>query len=244
MSLDFLTVHAAPPVVVREGSGHSFLFFVFYFLVCFHLDKCPAFESFDDKVLLWCQWFVRVGATVLRSALVQVTVQPQAELSVSGTDRQTLRVALDEVKVLPAPVEHLEVGVELVQQRFARTVEVVRHVQRAGCEGTKHIVLRIFYDYQDWAFQFVHLSVQRVQRETVQRSAEHQGPRVALGTCWQVGAEFFPMLLAEDLRLADQVRNLEVLIEGTGCKQRRLPVVICAHRQNLGFDIPGQAVDL
>lgn len=41
------------------------------------------------------------------------------------------------------------------------------------------------------------------------------------------------MLLAEDLRLADQVRNLEVLIEGTGCKQRRLPVVICAHRQNL-----------
>lgn len=41
------------------------------------------------------------------------------------------------------------------------------------------------------------------------------------------------MLLAEDLRLANQVRNLEVLIEGTGCKQRRLPVVICAHRQNL-----------
>lgn len=63
----------------------------------------------------------------------------QIKYLLSGTDRQTLRVALDEVKVLPAPVEHLEVGVELVQQRFARTVEVVRHVQRAGCEGTKHL---------------------------------------------------------------------------------------------------------
>lgn len=46
-----------------------------------------------------------------------------------------------------------------------------------------------------------------------------------------------PMLFAEDLRLANQVRNLEVLVEGTGCKQGRLSVVICAHRQNLRADI-------
>lgn len=245
MSLDISTsLHSlrSSPVVAR-GVATRFIFRSLSALLLF-LDKCPAFESFDDKVLLWRQWLVRVGTAELRSALVQVTVQPEAELSISGTDRQTLRVALDEVEVLPGPVEHLEVGIKLVQQRLARTVEVIRHVQRAGCEGTKHVVVRILYDYQDGAFQFVHLPVQRIQRETVQRSAEHQGPRVALGTCWQVGAQFFPMLLAEDLRLADQVRNLEVLIEGTGCKQRRLPVVICAHRQNLGFDIPGQAVDL
>lgn len=142
----------------HRAGGHHFFALNTLLLLCFRffffisLDKCPAFESFDDKVLLWRQWLVRVGATVLRSALIQVTVQPQAELSVSGTDRQTLRVSLDEVEVLPAPVEHFEVGVELVQQRLARTVKMIRHVQRAGCEGTKHIVVRIFNDYQDGTF--------------------------------------------------------------------------------------------
>lgn len=42
------------------------------------------------------------------------------------------------------------------------------------------------------------------------------------------------MLLAEDLGLTDEVRNLEVLIERTRRKQGRFSVVICAHRQNLG----------
>lgn len=180
---------------------------------------------------------------MLRPALVEIAVQPQAELAVAGPDRQALRVALDEVEVLPAPVEHLEVGVEFVQQRLARAVEVVRHVQRAGRQGAKNVVVGVLDHDQDGAFELVHLPVQRVQREAVQGRAEHQRPRVALGAGGQVSAQLFSVLLAEDLRLADQVRDLEVLVEGTRREQGCLPVVICAHRQNLRLKEPRQAVD-
>lgn len=133
---------------------------------------------------------------MLRPALVEIAVEPQAEFAVAGADRQALRVALDEVEVLPAPVEHLEVGVEFVQQRLAGAVKVVRHVQRAGRQRAKYIVVRIFDDDQDGALQFVHLPVQRVQREAVQGRAEHERPRVTLGAGRQVGAQLFPVLLA------------------------------------------------
>lgn len=170
---------------------------------------------------------------MLRPALVEIAVEPQTEFSVASADRQALRVALDEVEVFPAPVEHLEVGVEFVQQRLARAVKVVRHVQRAGRQRAKYIVVRIFDDDQDGALQFVHLPVQRVQRESVQGRAEHERPRVTLGAGRQVGAQLFPVLFAEDLCLADQIRDLEVLVEGTRREQGCLPVVIRAHRQNL-----------
>lgn len=181
---------------------------------------------------------------MLRPALVEIAIEPQAEFAVASADRQALRVALDEVEVLPAPVEHLEVGVEFVQQRLARAVKVVRHVQRAGRQGAKYIVVRIFDHYQDGTLELVHLPVQRVQREAVQGRAEHERPRVTLGAGRQVGAQFFAVLLAEDLCLADQIRDLEVLVEGTGREQGCLPVVIRAHRQNLRLNVPRQPVDL
>lgn len=180
---------------------------------------------------------------MLRPALVEIAIEPQAEFAVPSADRQALRVALDEVEVLPAPVEHLEVGVEFVQQRLARAVKVVRHVQRAGRQRAKYIVVRIFDDYQDGALELVHLPVQRVQREAVQGRAEYERPRVTLGAGRQVGAQLFPVLLAQDLCLADQIRDLEVLVEGTRREQGCLPVVIRAHRQNLRLNVPRQSVD-
>lgn len=108
--------------------------------------------------------------------------------SLSGPDGQALLVALDEIQVLAGPVEHLEAGVELEQQALARAVEVVGHVQRARGQRTKHVIVRVLDHDQDRALQLVHFAVQRVQREPVQRRAEHQRPGVALRTRRQVSA--------------------------------------------------------
>lgn len=45
------------------------------------LDKCPAFDSFDDKILLRGQRFIGIGAARLRATLIQITVQPQTEFT-------------------------------------------------------------------------------------------------------------------------------------------------------------------
>lgn len=45
------------------------------------LNKCPAFNSFYNKVLARGQGFIGVRAARLSPSLVQVTVQPQTELS-------------------------------------------------------------------------------------------------------------------------------------------------------------------
>lgn len=118
------------------------------------LNKCPAFNSFYNKVLARGQGFIGVRAARLSPSLVQVTVQPQTKLStarkkdrirgdtlnykttpdkysLSRSDGQTLGVALDKVQVLAGPVEHLEAGIELEEQTLAGAVKVVRDVQRA-----------------------------------------------------------------------------------------------------------------
>jgi hypothetical protein len=121
------------------------------------LDEGPALEGFDDEILFGRKRLVWICAAALWSALVEVTVEPQTEFSagnrqwvtwgqafisrnlLASTNRQTLRISLDEVEVLATPMKNFEAGVELVQKRFARAVEVIGHVQRTRCESTKNL---------------------------------------------------------------------------------------------------------
>jgi len=59
--------------------------------------------------------------------------------SLSSPDRQTLVVAFDEIHVIASPVVHLKVGTEREQQRFASTVEMVAHLQRARRQRSEHL---------------------------------------------------------------------------------------------------------
>jgi len=59
--------------------------------------------------------------------------------SLSSPDRQALVVAFDEVHVVTGPIVHLKVRTECEQQRFARTVEMVAHLQRTRCQRTEHL---------------------------------------------------------------------------------------------------------
>lgn len=146
-----------------------FLFFVVVVCAVF-LHKRPAFHGFHDKVLLRRQRLIGVRAAALRATLVQITVQPQTEFatvemygimwllqahahiiiiaqpvdvhSLAGTDRQALRIALDEVQILAGPVEHFEAGIELVQQRLAGAIEQIGHVQSARCQRSKYLCAR------------------------------------------------------------------------------------------------------
>lgn len=83
---------------------------------------------------------------MLRSTLVQITIQPQAEATVSSANRKGLHVALNEVHVLASPMEHFEAGIEFVEQGLAGTVKVIGNMQRAGGQSTKYIVLCILDD--------------------------------------------------------------------------------------------------
>lgn len=51
----------------------------------------------------------------------------------SCTDGKTLVVAFDEVQVIPRPVERLEPWRKPEEQGLTGPIEVVAHVQRAGC---------------------------------------------------------------------------------------------------------------
>lgn len=57
----------------------------------------------------------------------------------SGADRQALVVALDEVQVVPGPVERLEPRRKPKEQGLTGTVKVVAHVQGARGQRTKHL---------------------------------------------------------------------------------------------------------
>lgn len=57
----------------------------------------------------------------------------------SGTDGKAFVVAFDEVEVVPGPVERLESGRKLEEKRFAGSIEMITHVQRARGQRTKHL---------------------------------------------------------------------------------------------------------
>lgn len=130
------------------------------------LNKCPAFNCFYNKILARGQGFIAISAARLRTSLVQVSVQPQTELStekrqkyqmlvpewfavinsLSRSDGQTLGVALDEIQILAGPMEHLKAGVEFEQETLARPVKMIRHVQRTRRQSTKNIIVRVLDD--------------------------------------------------------------------------------------------------
>lgn len=85
-------------------------------------------------------------------------------------------------------MEHLERRIELEEEALAGAVKVIGDVQRTGGERPKHIIVRVLDDDEDRALQLVHLPVERVQREAVQRRAKHQRPRVAFGARRQMTA--------------------------------------------------------
>jgi len=100
---------------------------------------------------LWRQRLIAVCAALLRSSLVQITIQPQAKTtakkkrfkqklasarralsasnSLSSANRKALHVSFDEVHILASPMEHLEAGVKLVEQGLTGAVKVIRHMQ-------------------------------------------------------------------------------------------------------------------
>lgn len=87
------------------------------------LNKCPAFNSFYNKVLARGQGFIGVRAARLSPSLVQVTVQPQTKLS---TARKKDRVRYDTLnyKTTPAnthspdPMDRLS-GLPLIKYKFS-----------------------------------------------------------------------------------------------------------------------------
>lgn len=70
------------------------------------LNKCPAFNSFYNKVLARGQGFIGVRAARLSPSLVQVTVQPQTKLS---TARKKDRIRGDTVNMDPLQILTLQI---------------------------------------------------------------------------------------------------------------------------------------
>lgn len=63
--------------------------------------------------------------------------------------------------------------------------------------------------------------------------AEYEGPEVALRPGWQMPAQLFPVLVAEDLCGANQVGNDDVVVYGDGAVRVQSSPELLAHRQYL-----------
>ncbi|CAD1478546.1 unnamed protein product, partial [Heterotrigona itama] len=96
-----------------------------------------------------------------------------------------------------------------------------------------YIALCIFYDQEDRALYLGHFPVHAVQTESMLAGAEDEGPEVALRPGWQVPAQLFPVLVAEDLSVADQVGNDDVVVDGDGAVRVQSSPELLAHRQYL-----------
>lgn len=104
-------------------------------------------------------------------------------------------------------------------------------------EKISHPVFGVLDDHEDGRLDFGHLAEHGVERESVLRGGEDQGPGVALGPGRQVTQQARPVRVGEDLGGAQQLRQPEhVEVEGAGVgaasRVQRAPQLL-AHRQHL-----------
>lgn len=144
--------------------------------------------------------------------MVEVTIEPQPELSVSGTDGERLVVALDEIHVVPCPVVHLDVWGEPEEERLPGAVEVVGHLECTGRQSTEYIVLSILNDEEDGTLNPSHLAVHGVEREAVLGGAEHKGPHVTFGPGGEVPTQLFAMILGQYLSDSIEIWEAELKV--------------------------------
>lgn len=54
-------------------------YYCYHYCCCCFLNKCPAFECFNNKIFLRRQWFIAICTAGLRTSLIQITIQPQTK---------------------------------------------------------------------------------------------------------------------------------------------------------------------
>ena len=105
-------------------------------------------------------------------------------LHLPATQRQIVRLAELEVRVLGGPLELLVFGRELEQEVLARAI--VRRVDMPGLatEGAKELAVLVAHNHQGRSGLFRHFVVQRRQGDAVHKGRVHEVPVLHLEAAW------------------------------------------------------------